>query len=284
MPTPGGSSLSRVAPFAFIVIFALGPNAVLVNAEMSTTFQQTGNLGLEVAGAPGGNVFTSAGTLTLNDIPATATVLQATLYASQIENPNGQDAEFAGVDLGTAGPRALDPGNQDYYTYAWDVTSLVTPGPNGYAFVVGGNPSGGRVAGVALVVVWHDWSEPTRIVTVNDGMLQLGPEGADFEDTVFENLGDGTTDIWLFTVLDDAISSGETITYNGAVIGGPIDQNLGPLASLLKLSATSLGGTNALRVTTTFDTMGWMVAATAVEVPAVPVSQTTWQQVKELYR
>jgi len=284
MPTPGGSSLSRIVPIGLVLILALGPNAGAVNAEMSTTFQQMGNLGLEVAGARGGNTLITGGTFTLNDLPAGATVLKATLYASQVDNPNGQDAEFAGVDLGSAGPYASDAGSQTYYTYAWDVTGLVVPGANSYSFVIGGHPNGGLVAGVALVVVWHDWSEPTRVVTINDGMVQLGPSGSDFEDTLFTNLGDGETDVWLFTVLDDKASSGETVSYNGTVIGGPIDQNLGPLASLLKLATNSVGGTNALRVTTQFDTMGWIIAATAVSAPPVPVTTTTWQHVKELYR
>lgn len=280
----GSCHLNRMASATVLFFMAWLPNASTVNAELATSFQQVGNLGMEVAAVAGGNTLITGGTLTLNDLPATATIVRATLYASQVDNPNGQAARFAGVDLGIVAPYDSDPGVLSFYTYTWDVTALVSPGTDAYTFRVGGAPDGSLVAGVALLVVWHDWSEPTRIVTINDGMDQLGNGGSETVGTTFDNLGDGETEVWLFTILDDAFNTGETIQYNGILIGGPIDQNLGPIASLMHLQSASVPGTNALSVLTGFDHMGWMIAATAVTVPAVPVSDTTWQQVKELYR
>jgi len=260
------------------------PIVPTVNAEMTTSFQQTGNLGLEVVGAAGGNTLITGGTLTLVQLPVSANVVRATLYASQVANPDGQDARFAGTNLSTASPFASDVGPLELYAYRWDVTSLITPGTNAYSFRVGGYVDGSPIAGVALLVVWQDWTEPTRIITVNDGILQVGAEGGPARTTDFTGIGDGETDLWLFTVLDDVVSTGETVEYNGVNIGGPLDQNLGPLASLLQLSSNSVAGTNTLRVATGFDSLGWMIAATAVQVPSVSVAPTTWHHVKELYR
>lgn len=276
--------MNRNAPAIVVLLIAFAPSATRVNAELATSLQQTGNLGMEMTAMAGGNALIVGGTLTLTEVPASASIVKATLYASQVENSVAQDARFAGTDLGSVGPYASDPNFVNFYTYAWDVTSLIVPGVNSYSFRVGGNVNGTRVAGVALLVVWHDWSEPTRIITINDGMLQVGADGAGPEVTTFENLGVGETDVWLFTILDDDANTGEVIDYNGATIGGPIDQNLGPLASLFRLDSTSTNGTNTLLVDTVTDHMGWMVAATAVVMPPVPVTATTWQRVKQLYR
>ncbi len=276
--------MSRIAPFAVLCLFALGPNAAPVNAELATSFQQTGNLGIEVVAAAGGNNLITSGTLTLNDLPPTATIVRATLYASQMNNPVGQEARFGGTDLGTIGPYASDSGPLEFFCYRWDVTALVTAGTNAYTYRVGGHPNGGPVAGVALLVVWHDWTEPTRLITINDGVVEVSPEGESSQMTTFDNIGDGETSVWMFTVLDDATNTGETIEYNSAVIGGPIDQNLGPLASLIEIETNSINGTNNLNVSTGFDSMGWLIAATAVVAPTVPVSTTTWSEVKGLYQ
>jgi hypothetical protein len=276
--------LSRNAPIVVALFVALGPTAAPVNAELATSFQQTGNLGMEVTGAGGGNTLITGGTFTLSNLPATATIVRASLYASQVENEVAQDAKFAGVDLGSVGPYASDADVLNFYTYRWDVTPLVVPGVNSYTFRVGGNVNGSLVAGVALLVVWHDFNEPTRIITINDGMQQVRADGTEPEVTTFDDLGAGETVVWLFTVLDDDANSGEVVDYNDFAIGGPIDQNLGPLASLLELDSTSSDGTNTLRVSTVTDNMGWMIGASAVVMPAVPVSATTWQQVKQLYR
>ena len=255
------------------------------HAGLSQSFQQVGHLGLEVAAAPGGNHLISSGNLTLSQLPATAVIVQATLYTSQLNNGTSLDAIFAGTNLGSLPPAASDTALLTYYEYEWDVTSLIVPGVNTYSFTIGQKTvGGGTIPAIALVVVWEDALEPTRLVTIVDGLKQVGATGAETKSTDFTGLGEGDTTVWTFTVLDDRTNTGEVIAYDGSPIGGPIDSNLGVLGSLMRLDAMSVNGTNTLSITTNLDSMCWLVAATAVTAPPLAVRTLTWQDVKTLYR
>lgn len=269
----------RRAPHLFLLGLML--TFSVANAELRPAFQRMGNLAIAVVGAAGGNAAIAAGTMGLSRLPATATVVRATLYASQVNHAAGLRARFAGVDLGTVAPAASDSVVQVMYSYAWDVKHLVHPGTIEYSYSIS---SGNAVAGLALVVIWEDINEPTRIVTLVDGIRQVGELGAETEKVEIQNIGPGATDISIFTVLDDAVNTGETVSYNEAAIGGPIDGNLGTLASLLSLRGESLLGTNTLSISTGTDHMAWMIAAVSVTQPPVPVSATTWSGVKRLFR
>jgi hypothetical protein len=249
-------------------------------AGLLVSFQQTGNIDLEVAGVAGGNGLVAGGTLSLSRLPATAAVVKATLYASQVNNGVGLHAQFAGADMGTVGPAAADTVNQALYCYQWDVTSRVVPGVTSYSFVVN---QGSAIAGVALAVVWEDVNEPTRLVCLMDGMRQLGADGPESQSVTFANLGPGATKVSLFTVLDDAVNSGEIVSYNGSALAGPIDQNLGFLASLLRLDTVSNSGDNTVSIWTDKDHMGWMIAGASVTMPPVGITPATWSAVKTLY-
>lgn len=264
-----------------LVLLGLMLVSSTANADLQTTFQRMGNLAIEVVGAAGGNASIAAGTLGLSRLPATATVVQATLYASQVNNAAGLHARFAGTELGAAAPAASDSVVQAMYAYTWDVTGLVTPGTLAYSYSIFG---GNAVAGVALVVIWEDVNEPTRVVVLVDGLRQVGEFGGGNESVSVADFPSGTTKITLFTVLDDAVNTGETITYNGTPIGGPIDQNLGALASVVDLECESLLGTNTLTITTVLDQLAWMIAGFSVTQPTVPVSSTSWSTVKSLFR
>lgn len=251
------------------------------HADLVTSFQQTGNLALEIAAAAGGNSVVASGTMVLSRLPATAAVVKATLYASQINNGVGLHATFAGANMGTVGPAASDSENQVFYAYQWDVTARMVPGVTSYTYAVN---QGTTIAGVALAVVWEDINEPARMVTIVDGMRQVGENGTETESADIENLGHGKTKVSIFTVLDDTINTGETVAYNGSVIGGPIDRNLGVLASLLELDGNSINGSNRISIWTGTDHMGWMVAGIEVTMPSVSLSRSTWSGVKALYR
>lgn len=253
----------------------------VADAAMRPAFQRMGNLAIEVVGVAGGNAPIAAGTMWLSRLPTTASVVQATLYASQVNNAVGLRARFAGVDLGTVLPAASDSVIQAMYSYAWDVKDLVVPGRIDYGFSIS---SGNAIAGVALVVIWEDVNEPTRIVTLVDGIRQVGETGAEIEKVEFPDMGPGATDIFIFTVLDDAINTGETVAYNEVVIGGPIDSGLGSLATLLTLTGDSYLGTNTLSISTDTDHMAWMIAAISVTQPPVATRSTTWSTVKGLFR
>jgi hypothetical protein len=266
------------------LVFAILLSSSAADAGLLTSFQQVGHLALEVAGVATGNRLVATGTLKLSRLPPTATPLKATLYASQVNNGAGLDAVFAGTNLGSVGPAAGDAAAQAYYAYQWDVTALIVPGVTSYSFTIGQATLAGTIPGVALAVAWEDGLEPTRLVSLIDGMQQVGEIGPETESAPFTGLGAGQTTLWLFTVYDDQTNTGEVIAYNGSGIGGPIDQNLGVIASLTRLETDSVDGTNTLSITTGTDHMGWMVAAASVTIPPVGVFTTTWQRVKELYR
>jgi hypothetical protein len=268
------------------LLFLIVP--VIVHAGMGTSYQGTGHLGLEVTGVAGGNFTQANGTLTLTaNIPATAMIKFAMLYASQTNQGAGLDATFAGNNLGTVGPTGTDIQLLGMYSYHWPVHLYIVPGQNSYNFTVGFNTQNAApIAGVALVVVWEELVlEPTRTITVIDGMQQVGESGQETETVSFTSATTGATDVWVFTVNDDNLATNETVSYNGNNIGGPLDRNLGFDASLLKMvNAQSLASSNSLSISTISDHMGWMIGATAITWPPVNVEASTWGSVKGLYR
>ena len=272
----------------FLILVAVGVQAPTVShGGMSQSYQGTGNLGMEVTGVAGGNVSVASGTLTLtSNIPGGAQIVFATLYASQTNQGTSLDAVFAGNNLGSTGPTGVDVQQLGMYSYHWPITpQFIVPGVQSYSFTIGqGTLSAAPIAGVALAVVWQDGTEPTRTVTIMDGMQQVGELGAETETVSFTSSTPGATDIYVFTVNDDNLSSGETLTYNSTSIMGPLDRNLGFDASLLIRNGTSVAGTNSLSVNTIGDHMGWMIGATEITWPPVAVEEKTWSAVKELYK
>jgi hypothetical protein len=252
-------------------------------AALSQRYQSTGNLGLQVTGAAANNFQIVNGTLTVSK-PPLATTQKAFFYVSQINNPSGLSVAFQNVGLGPIGPPASDAQFNTLYTYTFDVTPWVVPGVLTYSYSLGQPTAGSGIAGVALAVVWQDPSEPVRTVTIIDGMQQVGESGAETETVTFAGMPSGATSLWLFTVYDDSAASGETVSYNGGSIGGPIDGFLGLNASVLQLSATSVSGNNTLSIATINDHMGWMVAGAAVLLPPVSVETATWGRTKASYR
>jgi hypothetical protein len=71
--------------------------------------------------------------------------------------------------------------------------------------------------------------------------------------------GSGT--LWIHTEADDSSSTGEKINLNGVTVGGPIDQNLGPYASLFDLPVSNIiSGSNLVNITTNGDQFAWDLA------------------------
>jgi hypothetical protein len=252
-------------------------------AALSQSYQATGNLGMDVTGAAGDNSQIEIGSLTVNK-PPLATVQKAFFYVSQINNPSGLSVTFLNNHVTPVGPPASDAQFNTLYTYKYDVTNAFLAGLLTYQYYIGRPTTGSPIAGVALAVVWQDDSEPSRTITIIDGMQQVGENGAETESVTFTGLPSGSTDLWLFTVYDDSAASGETVAYNGSAIGGPIDGFLGLSASILQLSSTSVSGSNALSISTIADDMGWMVAGAAVLLPPVSIDAVTWGRTKTSYR
>jgi hypothetical protein len=243
------------------------------------SFQQTGQLGLEVTAAAGGNMHMANGSLMLNNVIGVP--VKAFFYATDWQSGgNPYTGTFNGAPLLgaiTAGDTTLQGIS---YTHRWDVTPTIA-GPGNFSYsltgLMPGNPSfpnGSLISGVGLVVVYNDLSSPANtIVTIMDGSQQLG-EGltvAETETINFQNLTPGPTTIYNFTVFDDNAESGEVVRYNRNVIGGPIDQSLGLNATLLQMPATSIVGSNSLSLSTDPATPGvdhlhW-VFATSIVIP-----------------
>ena len=255
------------------VAIALLLTPLVVNGALIQSYQQTGNIGLEMVGSAAGNFGLVTGSLTVS--PAViGPVQKAYLYANDWNN-NGVslDLSLNAVPVGTASPFASDVTlSFTLFAYRWDVTSQII-GPGVYNYTIGQTNTGNQIAGVALAVVYVDPSAPQTTVTIIDGAKQLGENGVtETESASFTGLPAGATTLYTFTVSDDNADSGEDVKYNGSSVGGPIDQGLGMNATLLTMSATSLPGTNSVSITTGTpagtDHFGWIVAATDVPEPA----------------
>lgn len=274
--------LPKVLISSLVVMLAAGMFASPVAAGFAQTYQQTGNLHLEIAGTAGLG-FNAMGTLTLAT-PPMGLIKKAYLYATQTNNTTGMSATFGGAPVGNVGPYASEALLLTLQTFRWDVTANIIPGVGSYSFaMLDGLGFPVAVAGVALVVVWDDAiNEPIRTVTIVDGVKQVGENGAETESMTFMNLPAGNTSAWIFTTDDDA-ASGETVSYNGSSIGGPIDGNLGLNATILQMSTTSVSGSNTLSISTVSDHLTWVLGATAVDQPAVPAQKTTWGEIKSRF-
>jgi len=246
------------------------------------TYQATGNLQVVVGGVANMNL-PAMGNISLGSIPL-GTIKKAYLYATQTNNTLGLSATFGGLPLGLAAPYATEALLITISSYRWDVTAQVIPGVTNYSVsFLDGMGMHTPVPGAALVVVWEDPVEPTRTVTIIDGVKQVGESGVDNESMTFTGLPPGNTAVWTFTTDDDA-STGESIVYNAAAIGGPLVGNLGLNASVMQMSGTSAAGPNTLSISTVSDHFSWVMGATAVDIPPVSNEERTWGGVKALYR
>ncbi len=274
---------TRLSLLILVALTLLAPTPT--RSALVQTYQQTGTLGLEVTGVGGQNQFHVSGNLTLSALPPAAAVQRATLYASQNNNgTNPLTASFNAVPLGAVGPSASDPAFGTLYTYQWDVTPHLLPGLPSHSFSVTETVNGLGIAAVGLVVVWQDAGEPMRTITISEGMKQVGESGPETESHAQTMLPSGITKAWILTCYDDNAATGEVVTYNGAPFGGPIDQNLGFNASVLQMNTTSQSGTNTLAIQTLADHLGWMVAATAVDLAPVSVDGDSWGKIKGRHR
>jgi hypothetical protein len=210
-----------------------------VDASLLVSSIYTGNVDATMAayatsGGPG------AGTLTVSGIPVSATILQATLYGNNYFSSPSMSANFDGNPLGPVGAFATNGG---FRAYKADVTSFVT-GNGSYSASYSGPTN---TYGLALVVVYADASLPSTRVEIADGAIDL--IGGPYSIANFSGAGAGAGRVFLHTAADNGLGqSNELIQLNGNTIGGPIDNNLGPFASLFSLPVTTLAGANALDI------------------------------------
>jgi hypothetical protein len=235
-------------------------------AALTTSFSMDGPLGAEVAAYPTAGTSDGSSSLTLSTIPAGASIVKATLYANNyFDATRTPSAIFAGSPLGTTTDFASDSG---FSAYKWDVTSLVT-GNGVYAASYSGMSNS---YGLALAVVFSDPSLPLSRVLINDGAIDV--VGAPVSTTFNGLAGNGT--LWIHTLADNnggLGQSNEQILFNGTVVGGPIDANLGSFASLFQIPVTAVNGVNTVTILDPQnDNFGWDLAVlsgpTAIPEPA----------------
>jgi hypothetical protein len=221
--------------------------------NLTTVRTFTGTVGATVVGYAEPGSTSTAGNFTVSGVPAGATILYAGYYADNYFGAPSPVTTFNGNALG--GPSVSYTMGPNYDAYAWNVTSLVTG--NGSYSVQSGAYS--EQYGNELVVVYSSSSLPNGTVLINEG-AQDNNMGTISTSTVFNLTSGGTGRLFLATGADDASNSGEQIILNGVVIGGPIDANLGPYASLFNIGVTTLAGANTVTLTTTGDWYGWDLA------------------------
>jgi hypothetical protein len=259
----GQWSISRVKVLcsaAIIAVVGLTSDAV---AALTTSFVSEGAVSAEVAAFASAGGSSTSGVLTLTRVPAGATIEQAWLYGDDGLGTGIPVASFNGVVLG---PGIFLGSNTHHRTFRWDVTALIA-GNGTYQASASGF---GTNYGLGLVVAFRHSSLPTGQVVINDGAGELA-HGTTFSESTIFNAPAGPATLWLYTNGDDPGPppvTGEEILFNGTVVGGPIDANLGLRASLFAIPVSATGGPNTLEIRTpvsgSADNFNWPVAVLVV--------------------
>jgi len=248
---------------------AVGSLACAANAQLSTAHSYSGNYGIEVRAFASGGASSASGSLTLIDIPAGATIVDAFVYTNGWFGANNPGASVNGNSLGNQNPYAVQG---DVYAYKWNATSLIS-GNGSYTLDLG---ISNQIYFGAIAVVFSHASLVAGTTVINDGVGILnGPAGSPFNSTTFAGLNAGASRLQLVTQADnDSGQSGEQILWNGNVVGGPIDANLGSFASLFDIAVNAQAGNNTVAINASSgDHFGWHLAV--VSNGLIPTPGTT---------
>ena len=264
----------RILVFA-IMLFAAFP----ARAALAMSFQQTGQYNVEFVAKAGGNFPSVSGSFNLTQTVGPA--VKAFLYAADFNNGSAPDLKFNSVPVSPTLVATDVELNGTMLGYKWDVTSMVT-GSGSYSYTIGQNIAGSIISAVGLVVAYNDPLAVTRQITIQDGIEQVGvnPSAIDSKSFTFSGISAGSTDVWTFTGYDSVNlpnETGETVTWNGTNVGGPLDGALGFNASLAHGTATSLSGTNTMTVNTgptLVDNFGVIAGVSMVTIPE-PIHTTS---------
>jgi hypothetical protein len=221
---------------------------------LQTSFKLTGRVGVTIAGIAYDDTADPKGNFAVTDVPAGATIVKALLYLTDW-HANTASVTFQDASFPAAAPLTTDPGGGlTLGVFRFDVTPQVT-GNGSYHYKALGIA---ETYGSALVVVYQKPTLKRNTLWINDGAESMASTSSD---TVFnggpKRARTGT--LWIFTQADN-LPSGETISFNGTVVGGPLDGSIGHWASLLKLDAPGLVKTNHATITTGDDWFGWHLA------------------------
>ncbi|PYN80113.1 MAG: hypothetical protein DMD96_15725 [Candidatus Rokuibacteriota bacterium] len=219
----------------------------------SSTFD--GNVAATVAAFAAAGASAPSGSLLVSGVPVGSTILSATLYADNYFQSVTPSAVFGATNLGSVSAFAT---SGDASNYKWNVTGLVT-GSGSFSASASGLTNN---YGLALVVVFSNPSLPVGHVVVNDGAQDfINNAGIGAVNSTAFNASAGPAAVWIHTGADNTIQSNETISLNGTVIGGPIDENIGGFASLFQLFGTAVNGLNTVTINSSQgDVFDWDIA------------------------
>lgn len=240
---------------AALLAFLTGPAAATsADNPLTPHFFFSGTLGVEVDATAIGGSASPSGSIALSGVPSGASIVGAYFYTNDWTGSGSVGLTFGGSSVGSVTPLTVDPGGSlSLGGYLWDVTSLVS-GDGAYSFSISGT---GLTYVAGLAVVYSKTGLPVSEVHINDGAESLGTGTST---TSFSGVLPGSGTLYILTEADDSSASGESILFNGAGIGGPINANLGSFASLFALPVTTLAGTNTAGITTAGDWFGWHLA------------------------
>src|SRR5439155_1032268 len=121
--------------------------------------------------------------------------------------------------------------------------------------------------GSALVVVFGSSALSLKTIEINDGVESMCCGVASLTRLFPGGPGGAAGRLIIFTTADNASESGEKIAVDGVVVGGPIDANLGPYASLFDIPVHYQERHNAAVIYTPADYFAWHLAVQVVGHP-----------------
>jgi hypothetical protein len=249
-----GGAVAKTAETAAAPFGGVGVQDTIGDHPLQTSFKLTGRVGVTVAGLPYDDTANPKGNFTVTGVPAGATIVKALLYLTDW-HVNTASVTFEAASFPATAPLTTDPGGGlTLGVFRFDVTPQVT-GNAVYHYKAQGIT---ETYGSALVIVYQKSTLKKNTIWINDGAESMASTSSD---TVFTGgpKRPRTGKLWIFTQADN-LPSGETIAFNGTVVGGPLDGSLGHWASLLKLDAPGLAKTNHATITTGGDWFGWHLA------------------------
>jgi hypothetical protein len=236
-------------------------------ASINNTGNYYGNVGAQLGAVAFGSVGTANGNFFVGGMPAGSTILAAYVHTNDWFNGgSAHDLTFNGNGMGAVTAwESSSSTSGDIYDYRWDVTSQIS-GNGLYSFNVTG---GSQIYMASLHVVYSHASLPTGSVHTYEGAEHVG-EGHTTDSYSFNlaNAAAGPAYFQMVTQADDTGTTGEQIFYNGNLVGGPIDQNLGPNASMVSSPVVNNGVNETISINTYGDWFGMHVALVTTTIPA----------------
>lgn len=250
-----------------MVALALAAVCGTASAAINNTGNFVGNVGGQLTAVAFPGVTNATGNFFVGGMPAGSTILAAYVNTNSWFDPGAQQSLiFNGNGMGsTFAYESSASSSGDVFDYRWDVTSQIT-GNGFYSFDVGG---GSQIYMASLYVVYSDATLPFGSVHTYEGAEHVG-EGHTTDSYSFGLAGAsaGPAYFQIVTQADDTGTSGEQIFYNGNLVGGPIDNNLGPNASMISSPVVNNGVLETISIDTFGDWFGLHVALVTTTIPA----------------